>query len=323
MPTIHDPIAEFLRQVPVIILDGALATELEQRGANLDDPLWSAKVLLEQPQLIRAVHRDYFEAGADIAITASYQATFQGFARRGLTTSQTEQLLRTSVLLAAEARDDYLRQSEQRTGAPQLPPRPRPLIAASVGPYGAALADGSEYRGGYAVSDDALMAFHRPRLAVLTGAGADLLACETLPSLREALLLARLLEEFSQCCAWISFSCRDGAHTCEGQAIEDCARALDAFPQIVSIGVNCTRPDLIASLLHRMRAQTAKPLLAYPNSGEGYDAATKTWHGQAGTMPFAARALEWYGAGARLIGGCCRTRPADIRALREELQRCA
>lgn len=327
MATIHDPIAEFLRQVPVIILDGALATELEQRGANLDDPLWSAKVLLEQPQLIRAVHRDYFQAGADIATTASYQATFQGFARRGLTASQTAQLLRTSVLLAVEAREDYLRQSERRSephaGTSRPRPRPRPLIAASVGPYGAALADGSEYRGGYALRDDELMAFHRPRLAVLAEAGPDLMACETVPSLREALVLARLLEEFPQCCAWISFSCRDGAHTGEGQAIGDCARALEAFPQIVSVGVNCTRPDLIASLLQRMRDHTSKPLLAYPNSGEAYDAATKSWHGNVAAVPFAAQALEWYRAGARLIGGCCRTRPADIRAIRQELQQCA
>jgi homocysteine S-methyltransferase len=317
--TIHDPIAEFLHQVPVIILDGALATELEQHGANLDDPLWSAKVLLEQPQLIRAVHREYFEAGADIATTASYQATFQGFAQCGLTASQTTQLLRASVALAAQARDDYLRQLEPQPP----PPRPRPLIAASIGPYGAALADGSEYRGNYALGDDELMAFHRPRMAVLADAGADLLACETVPSLREALVLARLLEEFPQCTAWISFSCRDGAHTGEGQPIEECARALDAFAQIVSIGINCTPPDAIASLLRRMREQTAKPLLAYPNSGEAYDAASKTWHGNAAAVPFAARALEWYGAGARLIGGCCRTRPADIRAIREELQRCA
>jgi homocysteine S-methyltransferase len=320
VPTIHDLIAEFLRQVPVIILDGALATELEQRGANLDDPLWSAKVLLEQPQLIRAVHRDYFEAGADVATTASYQATFQGFARRGLDASQTAQLLHASVLLAAEARDDYLRQSPP---PPHPQPRPRPLIAASIGPYGAALADGSEYRGDYALSDDELMSFHRPRMAVLAAAGADLLACETVPSLREALVLARLLEGFPHCCAWISFSCRDGAHTGEGQLIEDCARALEAFPQIVSIGVNCTRPDVIASLLRRMGDRTGKPLLAYPNSGEAYDAATKSWHGDAAAVPFAAQALEWYSAGARLIGGCCRTRPADIRAIREELQRCA
>jgi homocysteine S-methyltransferase len=315
--------------VPVIILDGALATELEQRGANLDDPLWSAKVLLEQPQLIRAVHRDYFEAGADVATTASYQATFHGFARRGITTSQTSQLLRNSVLLAAEARDDYLRQllnqslNQSRPQSTQLRPRPRPLIAASVGPYGAALADGSEYRGSYGLGDEELMAFHRPRMAVLAESGADLLACETLPSLQEALVLARLLGEFPQCSAWISFTCRDGAYTCEGQPIEDCARALEAFPQIVSIGVNCTRPDFIASLLQRMRAETTKPLLAYPNSGEAYDAASKTWCGEVAAVPFAARALEWYGAGARLIGGCCRTSPADIRAIRQELQRCA
>jgi homocysteine S-methyltransferase len=261
------------------------------------------------------VHRDYFEAGADVATSASYQASFEGFARRGIGTARAAELLRLTVTLAIEARDEYLRTAD--------PPRARPLIAASVGPYGAALADGSEYRGGYAISDEALADFHRPRLSVLANAGADLLACETVPSLREALVLARMLAEYPQTCAWISFSCRDGQHTSEGQPIEECVQALDAFSQIVSVGVNCTSPAHIVPLLRRMRHRTTKPLIVYPNSGETYDAAQRRWRGSADTSALDAQALAWHAEGARLIGGCCRTTPSDIRAIRSRLARCA
>ena len=185
------PIADCLALRPLVVLDGALATELERRGADLRDPLWSAKYLLEQPQMIRAVHLDYFRAGADVATTATYQATFEGFARRGIAHEEAAQLMREAVALAASARDEFWSAPANRAA------RLRPLIAASVGPYGAMLGDGAEYRGHYAVSDSALAAFHRPRLEVLAQSGADLLACETIPCLREALVLARLLDGFS------------------------------------------------------------------------------------------------------------------------------
>jgi len=302
-----DPIAQFLDVSPVIILDGALATELERRGADLDDPLWSAKVLLEQPQLIREVHRDYYAAGADVATTASYQASVEGFARRGIDAAGAAALMRESVALACAAREEFWAVESNRIG------RRRPLVAASVGPYGAMLADGSEYRGGYAADDDALAQHHRPRLAALAASGADVLAFETLPSLREALVLARLLREFPGSFAWLSFSCRDDRHTSEGDDIGECVARLRDFAQISAVGVNCTAPGYVASLLRRMRAAN-KPLLAYPNSGEYYDAGTRRWQGPAG---FAARdAQAWYDAGARLIGGCCRTTPDDIQALR-------
>jgi len=295
-----------------MILDGALATELERRGADLSDPLWSAKVLLEQPELIRAVHRDYFAAGADVATTATYQATFEGLARRGLDHAQAAQLMRTAVALACEAREAFW--AEPARAGDRL----RPLIAASIGPYGALLADGSEYRGEYDLNDEALMAFHRPRLCVLAESDADLLACETIPSLREALALARLLQEFPQRSAWISFSCRDAVHTCEGQPIAECVARLREFPQVVAVGVNCTAPEYIENLLLQMRGQTDRPLLVYPNSGEHYDAQAKRWIGAAESSPLASHAQAWQRAGARLIGGCCRTSPADIHALRSE-----
>ncbi|HEV7985867.1 MAG TPA: homocysteine S-methyltransferase, partial [Steroidobacteraceae bacterium] len=298
MVTIRNPIADFLGERACMILDGALATELERHGADLNDPLWSAKVLLEQPELIRAVHYDYFMAGADVATTASYQANFAAFAQRGIAAERVPQLLRESVALALAARDDFLSGSA---------PRLRPLVAASVGPYGAALADGSEYRGHYSLTDADLAQFHRPRLIALASAGPDLLAFETLPSLREALVLAHLLTEFPEYCAWVSFSCQDGTRTCEGQDIADCARTLNGFAQVAAIGVNCTSPEYVPSLLQSMRAHTDKPLLAYPNSGERYDSAAKRWHGHGTGRSFASHARAWFDAGARLIGGCCRT----------------
>ena len=292
-----------------MVIDGALATELERRGANITDPLWSARCLIEQPDLIRAVHLDYFRAGADVAIAATYQATFEGFARRGLGEPAAAALMRRAVALAAEARDEFWLEERNRSG------RLRPLIAASVGPYGAMLADGSEYRGRYAADDETLAAFHAPRLRVLAEAGADLLAIETIPCLREALVLARLLGAFPQRCAWVSFSCRDGAHNCEGEEIGACVAALLAYPQIVAVGINCTAPAHVVALLRKMRARTARPLLVYPNSGELYDASRKQWDGAAATAPFGAQARRWQAEGARLIGGCCRTTPADIAAV--------
>jgi homocysteine S-methyltransferase len=300
-----------LARVGVIILDGGLATELERRGADLRDPLWSAKVLLEAPDLIRQVHLDYYVAGADVATTASYQASFDGFARRGLDAAAAAELLRRSVSLACEAREMFWKDPQARTA------RARPLVAASIGPYGATLHDGSEYRGNYGLDVEALIAFHRPRLAVLASAGADLLACETLPCLDEAVALARLLPEFPQIHAWISFSCRDGVHVSEGEPLAACIDALEGCAQIAAIGVNCTAPQHIASLVEIAASRTAKPIVVYPNSGEGYDAAAKCWGGEGAAGALAQHAEEWYQLGARLIGGCCRTAPADIAGLRK------
>ena len=295
----------------MMILDGALATELEHRGADLDDPLWSAKMLIERPDLIRQVHLDYFQAGADVATTATYQASFEGFARRGVGRPQAARLMRDAVALAVAARDEFWAVDANRAG------RLRPLVAASVGPYGAMLADGSEYRGCYGLDDAALADFHRARLHVLADAGADFLACETLPCLREAMVLARILEEIPGACAWLSFSCKDGEHNSEGEEIGACAAQLQAHEHVLAVGVNCTPPQYLPSLLRRMRANTAKPLVAYPNSGEHYDAPSRRWLGDCGSIRFAEQAQLWYAQGARLIGGCCRTGPADIRILRQ------
>lgn len=309
-----DPIAEILAAHPLVVLDGAMGTELQARGCDVRDPLWSARVLIEAPDLIRQVHADYFTAGADVATTASYQATFEGFGRRGFSHGQAADLMRRSVQLAVEARDAFWSDPANRVG------RSRPLVAASVGPYGAYLADGSEYRGDYGLSEDELVAFHRERFGVLASSGADLLACETIPCLDEARALLRLLDEHPGVYAWISFSARDGMHTNHGERIGDCAALAGAHPQVAAVGVNCTAPEFIPELVAAMCAATPKPILAYPNTGEAYDPVSKTWIDGGACDSFAAQADTWVASGARVIGGCCRTTPAHIRALNDLLR---
>ena len=308
-------IAEYLQEYPLIVLDGAFGTELARRGFDTNDELWSAKALFEQPELVRAVHHDYYAAGADISTSASYQATVEGFEKKGFTREQAKALITRSVRLVQEARDDYW-QANAKAGQ-----RPRPLVAASVGPYGAYLADGSEYRGDYSASRAELADFHAERLAILVAAAPDILACETLPLFSEAEAILADLQRYPAAGAWISFSCRDEVHTCGGDDIADCAHFLDKQSQVAAIGINCTAPQHVAGLIRRIREQTDKPVVVYPNTGETYDAVTKTWHGSA--TPYHEFVRQWYEAGARLIGGCCRTTPDDIRgiaALRQSLQ---
>ena len=302
---------KLLQQQKAIILDGALATELEACGAELNDPLWSAKILLEQPEKIRQLHLDYFLAGADVATTASYQASFEGFRRRGLSEPEARALMRRSVELAKEARELFWAAPGNRAG------RIYPLIAASVGPYGACLADGSEYRGQYGRSVQELMDWHRPRMKALLEAEPDILACETIPCPEEAEALLLLLEEFPEARAWLAFSCRDGLHISQGELFRDVVKMADGSPQVLAAGINCTAPRYISSLLEEARSVTGKPLVAYPNSGERWDAARHCWIKDEGEEGFGIFPLEWHALGARLIGGCCRTGVEDVRRVRE------
>jgi len=300
----------FFERQNVVVLDGGLATELEARGHDLGDALWSARLLLDNPAAIREVHRDYLDAGADCIVSASYQATIEGFRSQGLDPAEAEDLLRRSVLLACEARDEFWSRADRSN-------RLRPLVAASIGPYGAYLADGSEYRGTYDVDEKGLVEFHRHRWEILSDSPADLLACETLPSTVEARALSGLLEATPGKQAWFSFSCRDGAHVSDGSRIADAARMLDCCAQVVAIGVNCTAPWYIPELIGELRAATGKPIVVYPNSGETYDAAGKRWLPGEQALDLGRACQEWRSLGARLIGGCCRTGPAQIRLIRD------
>ncbi len=319
-----DPLGRFLERQGVVILDGGLATALEARGFELNDHLWSARLLLDDPQAIQQLHCDYLDAGADCIISASYQASFQGLERyrsahRPLSNADIAALLHRSVQLALQARETFWAEFSLQSADAVQPERLYPLVAASVGSYGAYLADGSEYTGGYGLEPSALLNFHRQRLEVLAESAADLLACETIPSRAEAHALRQLLDESSGIPAWISFSCRDDAHLSDGSLLAEVVAELEGCQRLVAVGVNCTAPQFIPGLIEQLRHVTSLPIVVYPNSGEGYDATHKRWLEATDRSDLAKDGLEWLQAGARLIGGCCRTGPDHIRALRTSL----
>ena len=297
------------------MLDGGLATELERRGADLSDHLWSAKQLLEGPDLIRLIHEAYYAAGADVAVSASYQASLAGFAARGVKREEARRLIAISVELAQEARQRFW----DNAGLSETQ-WIWPLVAGSVGPYGAALADGSEYRGNYGVSRQALADFHGPRLEALVAAGPDLLAIETIPSPEEAVLVLELLEAWPEVQTWVTFTCRDGSRVSEGQPVAEAIAAVADHAQVAAVGFNCVAPALVDDLLVAAAPVTRKPLVVYPNSGERWDAKARRWAPGDRPFDFGKAATGWRERGARLIGGCCRTTPETIRAIRKALE---
>ena len=287
-----------------MVIDGGLGSELERMGCDLSSPLWSARVLLADPGQVIRVHQSYLEAGADCITTASYQVSAEGFRRAGLSAEEADLALTSSVLLARHARDRFQGAHGRRA-----------LVAASVGPYGAILADGSEFKGDYPLTLDELADFHMPRMTTLAAAGPDLLACETIPSLLEAEALLLCLHNLPSSKAWFTFSCVDDRNVSHGEELVSCGRRLGAEPQVVAIGINCTAPGLILPLIHQLRRVTEKPILVYPNAGQTWDATSRRWLGQR-EDDIAVLAADWQRAGANWFGGCCGTTPQDIASLR-------
>jgi homocysteine S-methyltransferase len=291
------------------ILDGGMATELERRGCDINGPLWSAHVLSDSPETIEAVHLSYLEAGADCILTASYQVSAIGYAEIGQPPQAAAAALRQSVELAVSARERYRRQSS------------RPVwIGASLGPYGAAMHDGSEYHGNYGVDFAELVRYHAERLAVIATTDADFVALESVPSLEEAEAIVEALHQHPAVSGWISFTCKDAKHVSHGEKLAHCAEFLDRQKQVIAVGINCTQPKFILPLICEMKRATGKPIVVYPNSGEGWDAERRCWTGDSDAAGFGSLAREWAEAGAQMIGGCCRTGPNHIRAIREALE---
>jgi homocysteine S-methyltransferase len=291
-------------------LDGATATELEARGANIDHDLWSAKILMDDPVALGGLNEEYLHAGADLVVTATYQASIGGFLKAGLGREKAVELFHLAAEISIRARDRFWAVAENRAG------RMKPLVAASLGPYGACLADGSEYRGDYGVDDSELQAFHRERLQLLADSAVDLLAFETVPSLQEAVAILQVLSEFPHLPACLSFSCRDESRVSHGEPFIQAYGLTCEHPQVVAAGMNCLSPALVAPLLDSIDAGRL-PVMVYPNSGESWNASAHSWEGQiCGEFPV----REWYDRGARLFGGCCRTTVQDISHMREQLE---
>lgn len=311
-----NPLAPLVARHGVIVIDGGLATQLEAQGNSLADPLWSARLLVENPGEVMRAHLAFYRAGAAIATTASYQATFEGFAARGIDHATAIGLLRQSVELAAEARAAWRAERSPGDTSPLL-------VAASIGPYGAFLANGAEYWGRYGRSVFELRAFHRERLEVLVATEADLLACETIPELEEGIALVELLEATPGARGWLSFSCADGARLRSGEAVEEAFALAERSSHVLAAGINCTAPQYVDELLVRARSATSKPLIVYPNSGERWDAVAKRWIDGGGPTVDGPAARRWIQAGATIVGGCCRVSPAQIRAVAGAVARLA
>ncbi len=286
------------------IVDGGLSNALAARGHDLSDELWTARLLRDAPEEIAAVHRAYFEAGAEVATTASYQASLDGFVRAGLGREEAAALVTRSVTVAREVRDELAADGRRR------------LVAASVGPYGAALADGSEYRGRYGLTPARLRDFHLPRIELLAAAGPDLLAVETIPDADEAEVLVGILDEVGLP-AWLCFSV-EGAATRAGQPLEAAFAVTAACDVLVAVGVNCCRPEDVLPALQVAARVTGTPGVAYPNSGQGWDNGTHTWTGE--TSFDVALVPDWVAAGADYVGGCCQVGDRDIAAVAAALR---
>jgi homocysteine S-methyltransferase len=284
------------------VLDGGLASELEYLGADISGALWSAHVLEDAPEKIVAVHRAYIAAGAEIIETASYQVSRRGYAEAGLDPARADAALLRSVALARQAASAF--------------PDRRIIVAASLGPYGAALHNGAEYHGNYDCTFGDLVEFHSDRIKALARAegreAPDLMAFETLPSLAEAEAIGEALAPHPELAAWFSFTCRDESRVAHGELLRQCATAVANFPQTAAIGVNCTHPKFITGLIAKLRAASDKAVIVYPNSGEGWDAERRCWTGTSDPSEYGDLAKKWRAAGAQIIGGCCRTRPAHI-----------
>ena len=296
------PTSVALDHTPVL-LDGGLATHLEARGNSVASALWSADLLQKRPDEVRAAHRDFFEAGARVATTCSYQVTYEGFQAIGLDRDAVDDLLRLSVQLGQLAREDVGLSPDEA------------WVAASIGPYGASPGRGTEYDGDYGLSASALRTWHRPRIEVLTDAEPDLLLAETIPSLGEVEALAGLLSE-APVPALLSVTVADGALR-SGESLKSMAKLLDGVPNIIGIGVNCSAITDATEALVILHDMTDLPLVAYPNSGEQWDAASRTWHGTAGS--FDNYVTAWRDMGARWIGGCCRVGTDEIRRIAQAL----
>ena len=294
-----------------VVLDGAMSTPLERLGADTNNDLWTAKALIDNEELVYEVHKMYFEAGADLIITDTYQANIQAFEKVGYSEKEARNLIKKAVKIAQKARDDY----ENRTGKHNY-------IAGTIGPYGAYLANGSEYRGDYELSVEEYQQFHLPRIEELVNTGVDILAIETQPKLDEVLAILELLKEkYPQQKVYVSYTLSDDDTISDGTPLPRAIHALEDYSQVIAVGINCVKLELVEPALKNMKEITDKHLIVYPNSSAVYDPKSKTWSQPKTSATFEELIPNWYEAGARIIGGCCTTGPKEIKAVADFIKR--
>lgn len=289
-----------------LVIDGSMSTSLERLGCDTDNELWTAAALLNQPELVYQVHKEYFEAGARLAITDTYQANLAALKQNaGLDEQAARAVIQKAVTLAKQARNDY----EKKTGIHNY-------VAGSLGPYGAYLADGSEYRGDYELTEAEYQEFYRPRIEEITKVGVDCLALETQPKLSEVKAVLDLLKaEYPDQKVYVTFTLKDAATISDGTPLKQAAQTVNEYDQVIGMGINCIPPRLVTPAIKNLKAATDLPIVVYPNSGAIYDPKTKTWSKPAKEDDFGNLTKEWLAAGATIIGGCCTTTPQDIQKI--------
>ena len=293
---------QWINEQDIVILDGSMSRLLEEQGLEINHRLWTALALVEQPEAIYQVHKQYFDAGANVAITASYQATVKSFENVGYSEKQAIAYIERSVTLAKKAKQD------SKGGQAKW-------IAGSIGPYGAYLSDGSEYTGAYQISDYELKDFHEERIKALIASGVDVLAIETIPRLDELRVILNIIAVINFP-VWVSISLKDTAHLANGDSLADFQQLVEQDQNVIAYGINCVSPQLVAPVIENLSVAATKPLVAYPNSGAIFDAVTKTWSEEISVeQVFSTDARCWHQKGAKLIGGCCCSTEHDIARL--------
>lgn len=292
-----------------IVLDGAMSDELEKQGVKTDNELWTATALIDQLEKVYRAHEDYFNAGAELVITDTYQANVQAFEKTGYSYEQATAFIKNAVKIAKKARDNY----EKKTGKHNF-------VAGTIGAYGAYLADGSEYKGNYNLTEKEYLNFHLPRLELVLEEEPDLIALETQPKIDEPVdILKWLKNNYSDLPVYVSFTLKDSKHISDGTAIRDAVRRLNDYDQVFAVGINCVKPSLVSEALAEFKKITDKPLVVYPNLGATYDPSIKKWVEFKEKIDFKSLTEKWYEQGARLIGGCCTTGPKEISEIREAI----
>lgn len=286
------------------VIDGAMSTALEELGYNTQSELWTAAAIIDRPDLIYKVHFNYLKAGADLIMTDTYQANIDAFKKLGYSEPESKGFISHAVKIAQQARDDY----EKETGK-------HAYIIGTVGPYGAYLADGNEYRGDYNLSFDEYKSFYYEKIKLIINAGADVIGIETQPKLSETKAILSIIHTLSPIPVYVSFTLKDATHISEGIKLSRAVANVAIDPYVSAIGVNCTKLEIVESALHIMKKVTKKPLIIYPNTSAKYNIKTKKWTKSSNSKDFKDYIIKWYNAGAQLIGGCCTTLPKEINEI--------
>jgi homocysteine S-methyltransferase len=285
------------------LLDGSLSYPLEKQGYNLNKKLWTGDALINDPNVIKKVHKDYLIAGVDFISTSTYQISYNVLEAMDYSLNEIKDVFKRSVNLVEQAIQETNIKREIK-------------IVGSYGPYGASLSNGSEYTGKYDTSDNIIMDYHIKNMNIIKELDIDIILYETIPCLREIEILSKLVEEYKKE-VWVSFTCNKDLEFRDGSSIIKACKILSSIEVISTIGINCFSPLLAEKAIKKLKDNSNKKILIYPNSGEIYNNKDKDWYGE----KYFDRSMikKWLALSPDIIGGCCRVGFEDIKNMRKEI----